>query len=90
MKYIKLFENQTYSQISEEEFDEIHNQLICEPFTNSEYTIISDLLNTIFTDIEISYVISAVVPKSIIETRIYFDEIFAIWKFTDEWYFIEE
>lgn len=87
MKYIKLFENITYYPISEEEFD---NMGTSEPFTDNEYQVISDLLNTIFTDIEISYVISAVVPKSIIQTRMYFDEVFAIWKFTDEWYFVAD
>lgn len=48
------------------------------------------MLNSIFTDIKISYAISAVVPKSIIESNIYGDEIFAIWKFSDEWYYVED
>jgi hypothetical protein len=90
MRYLKLFENISYYQISEDDFDNIHFQSTCEPFTESEYKIISDMLNKIFADIEISYVISSIVPKAIIQARIYFDEIFEIWKFSDEWYYVED
>ena len=104
MKYIKLFENhEYYIKISEDDFVPIsYMQTI--PFTEKEYKIIYDLFKSKDTNnkLYINYIkFHTQMPKNIAEKsliEILYRSIdptsknilYEIWKFEDEWLYIED
>jgi len=98
MKYLKLFENhQLYTEISEDEFDDAMDERTSIPFTEKEYQIICNMCKDKYElrgvsskDIRITFTYSAVVENSMIEIGYMGEIMFSMWKFSDEWFYLED
>lgn len=93
MKYLRLFENhQLYDEISEFEFDAMEGRHSI-PFIEDEYRIICDMFKDWKRgsgDEKVIFAYSAIVPNSIIEVENMGETMFAMWKFSDEWFYFED
>lgn len=94
MKYLKLFENhQLYDEISEVEFEDAMEGRPSVPFTEDEYKIICNIFKNwkhVSNFQKVIFAYSSIVPNSIIEVEEMGETMFAMWKFSDEWFYFED